>query len=253
MKPFVETSVTLLNRNWPVRVVICFHLLLFFSLNNVHSQNVQLWMEGDGHKQLGESWKYKVTPNFRKLIEAQGWSRLGLKNTFSKKLYPWFAAEVSIDVYYTADQTSADIWEVRPWLATKFVFPKFIDAIHLEKPYFYARLEQRFLWYPEEDTEDQKTRLRLKIGGTFILNNKKLTDKTFYIPWYVEGFHNFNGETFEHHAARDRMSVGLGYVFNPKWRGEFEYIVQGSRNTLEDDLVRTDNIFQLKVNYYFDK
>lgn len=122
------------------------------------------------------------------MVTNQGWSRIGVKNTFSRKIRRWLSAEGGFDVFYTSDPLSVDMGELRLRVAGKFTLPKFIRAIHLEKPYCNVRVEERFLWYPEQDTEDQKTRLRLKVGGTFILNNDKLVEKTYYVPWFWRGF-----------------------------------------------------------------
>ena len=228
-------------------------LLVFMPSINAHAQDAQVWLEADGHKQLSKNWKYTGSPNFRTEATSQGWSRIGLKNTFSRKIRSWLAAEGGLDVFYTSDPVSADIGELRLMLGGKVTLPKFIHSIHLEKPYCDLKVEQRFLWYPEQDTDAQKERLRLKVGGTFILNNDKLVEKTYYMPWYGEGFHNFDGAAFEQNAAKYRFSLGIGYVINPKWRAEFEFIAQDSVDTLAHQFDRTDNIFQFKFQYYFDK
>jgi hypothetical protein len=227
-------------------VILCF-------AHRAHAQDTQIWVDADGHVPLGADWKYKVDPNYRVLAEDEGWTRVGLRNTFSRKHYPWLSPEASLDVYYTADPVSADVEEFRPWLALKFILPKFVHAIHLDKPFFYVRFEERFLWYPEEDTDDQKARLRLKVGGAFLLNSNELTGGTLYAPWYLEGFHNFNGEAFERSSEKDRISIGLGYVFDSAWRGDLVYIAQGAKDTLESGFDKTDNIFQLRVDYNFGK
>lgn len=232
---------------------VCSVLLVFISSINIYSQDAQLWLEVDGHKQLSKKWKYTGSPNSRSEATSQGWTRIGLKNTFSRKIRPWLAAEGGLDVFYTSDPEGVDIGELRFVLGGKVTLPKFIRAIHLEKPYCDLRVEQRFLWYPDDDKEDQKERLRLKVGGTFILNNDKLVEKTYYMPWYGEGFHNFDGAAFEQNAAKYRFSLGIGYVINTKWRAEFEFIAQDSVDTLVHQFDRTDNIFQFKFQYYFDK
>jgi len=70
------------------------------------------------------------------------------------------------------------------------------------------------------------------------------------MPWYIEGFINFTGEAFERFAQRSRVLVGVGYIFNRKFRGEFLHITQRSRNTVEGEFVASDFIFWLLVRYY---
>lgn len=249
----VNIFLKLLKYNWTLWLVVWVAFVMLFPSKIVYAQDFQLWMEAGMHKDFGEYWKYNAVPIFRKYIEQDGWYKIGLKNTFSRKIVAWLTADCGIDFFYTVDNVNTDIGEIRPWLDAKLIYPHFIKTIHLDKLYFSSKIEERFLWYPEEDKDDQKTRLRLKVGGTFILNNEKMVDKTFYMPWYLEGFYNFNGSAFEQNASIGRAMLGLGYVFSPEWRGEFDYIVQDSRNTLEEGFYRTDDIFQFKVDYYFDK
>lgn len=227
-----------------LEVVLCVLLLLAASPHRAHSEDSQLWLDGEGHKSLATHWSYKVSPIYRTELEPDGWTTLGLRNTFIHKHRSWFTPSGSVDGYYTVDPDSPTIVELRLWVAVKFTYPKYIHAIHLSKPYCSLRLEQRFLWYPDSDSNDQKTRLRLKAGGTFLFRNAKMTQGTIYVPWYIEGFHNFNGVAFEYSAAKDRISIGLGYVFDARWRGEFDYIAQGTINSIEHSREKTDNIFQ---------
>ena len=91
----------------------------------------------------------------------------------------------------------------------------------------------------------------MKVGGTFILNNDRLVEETYFMPWSGEGFHNFDGAAFEHNAAKYRFQLGVGYVINPKWRAEVDLITQDSVDTLQRQLDRTDNIVQFKFQYFF--
>ena len=82
------------------------------------------------------------------------------------------------------------------------------------------------------------------------MNNTILEKGTFYIPFYFENFFNFNGEAFERFSSRSMLQLGLGYVVNARCRTEITYYAQRSRDTVEDDFVRTGNIAQLLVRYY---
>ena len=226
-------------------------LLLSLTLTNLQGQEVQAWLDLFGYKEFGKSWEYEGNLGINTVFEDQGWWEYYLCNTFSWKVNKWYIPEGSLELHHTIDPNSSDYIEVRPWLAQKFIFTQFMKRIHLEKPYFYMRLDQRFFWYPGEDTSDAKTRMRLRLGGRFLLNNVKMTEKTIYLPFYFEGFFNFNGEAFEHQAAKARGMVGLGYVFNKRWRSELNYYAQLGRNTIENEVTRTDLIFQLQIKYYF--
>ena len=62
--------------------------------------------------------------------------------------------------------------------------------------------------------------------------------------------YNLNGEALEQKAAQAKASLGLGYIFNDQWMGEFAYKIRLARNTLTDEVSRSDILFQLVVRYY---
>jgi Protein of unknown function (DUF2490) len=221
-------------------------------VRQAYAQDVQLWLDGFVYKSFGKKWEYEGNAGVNKLMQKQGWGDIYLCNTLSWQGPWWYSAEGSLELHYTNDHQASDIIEVRPWLAQKFIFARFVKALRLDKPYMYMRLDQRFLFYPEQDTSDVKTRLRVRFGGRVLLNNSKLTDKTFYVPFFFENFFNFNGEAIERYASRNRTVIGLGYVFNSKWRGEFDYYAQRSRNSIDDEVVKTDIMVQFKVMYYLE-
>lgn len=160
--------------------------------NQSHAKDVQLWMDGFVYKNFAKKGEYEGNVGVSKLLEKQGWGEIYFCNTAAWQASAWYSAEGSLEFHYTNDHEASDIIEVRPWLAQKFTFTQFFKALRIEKPYVYMRLEQRFLFYPEQDTTDTKTRLRMRLGGRILLNSSKLTDKTIYIPFFIENFFNFN-------------------------------------------------------------
>jgi hypothetical protein len=237
-----------------LKQITCLLLLVMSILcvEQSHAQDVQAWLDGFVYKSFGKKWEYEGNVGVNKLLQKQGWGDIYLCNTFSWQGAWWYSAEGSLELHYTNDQQNADIVEVRPWLAQKFIFAQYVKALRVDKPYMYMRLDQRFLFYPEQDTSDVKTRLRVRFGGRVLLNDTKLTAGTFYIPFFFENFFNFNGEAIERYATRNRTVVGLGYMFNSKWRTEFDHYIQRSRNSIEGEIVKTDIMLQLKVLYFLD-
>jgi hypothetical protein len=214
------------------------------------SQDIQGWLDGFIIKEIGNTGVYEGNIGVNKLFQKDGWADAYFCNTFSWDVTPWYMAEGSLELHYTKDPQYTDMTEVRPWIGMKFTYNKFFESIHLERPYFYLRLDQRFLSYLDYDTTEIKTRLRPRIGGRFILKNNALSAKTFYIPFYFEYFVNFNGDALERYASQNRSVIGLGYVFNYSWRAEFVHYTQRSRHSQEEDFEKTDVIFQLQLRYF---
>jgi len=231
--------------NIRLAALLCFLLLPVSS----RSQDVQGWMDGFVVKPFGY-FEYEGNIGINRLLQEDGWGDYYFANTLSYQRINWYLAEAALEFHYTKDPQALNITEISMFLGQRFFFTTFIEKIHLQLPYFYLRLDNRFLNY-EDGTMDQKVRLRPRLGGRFILNNIFIGDNTWYIPFYAEYFFNFNGEAFERYASRNRFMTGVGYAFTQRLRGEFNYYGQRSRNTNEDSFVKTDMMFQVAVRYYF--
>lgn len=237
--------------NHPLRVIKTGLLLISILITqNVYAQNYQAWLDGYIVKPIGNAFENEVNIGMSRLLEKDGWSDYFLCNTLSFTPFGWYMADGSVEFHYAIDPQSQNMTEIKVFLGQKFTWPKYFGSIHLENPYSYMRVEQRFLNYYETDTAEVQTRLRLRAGGRFLLNNTTLSSGTYYIPFYYEGFINLTGEATERFSSRNRVVIGFGYAFNFRWRAEFTYYGQRSRNTIDDSFVKSDNIFQLQLRYY---
>jgi hypothetical protein len=223
--------------------------LLGFCLISIvsNSQDIQGWADVFVTKTFGY-FEYEGNLGTARLLRENGWKDYYFANTISYQRASWYHAEAALELHKTLDPQALNINEISMFLGQKFFFATFIEKIHLQLPYFYLRLDNRYLDY-EDGSADQKVRLRPRVGGRFILNNIFIDDNTWYIPFYAEYFFNFNGEAFERYATRNRFMTGVGYAFTQRLRAEINYYGQRSRNTNEDSFVRTDMMFQIAIRY----
>jgi len=233
-----------------VRTLILFFLLSVPFSNKVFSQNYQGWIDGFIYKNIGNSFLNEVNIGYNKLLQKDGWSDYYIANTLSFNPFGWYVLEGSAELHYIVDPQYQNMTEVRFYIGQEFSWPRFFEKIRLQNPYTYIRFEQRFLNYLEDGTSEEQTRMRMRLGGRFLLNNTTLSTGTFFIPFYVENFINFTGEATERFSNKNRIVFGFGYQFNFRWRAEFYYYGQRSRNTIEDSFVKSDNIFQVRLKYY---
>jgi hypothetical protein len=242
-----------MNRNNPVKgcaIAALFFLHAFIiSSEKASSQDVQTWVDGFVVKPLGY-FEYEGNLGTARLLQTNGWRDFYLCNTMSYQRATWYLAEGSAELHLTKDPLAQDITEVRIFLAQKFFFASYMEKIHLQLPYFYMRLEDRFMSYHDDGTTEQKLRLRARLGGRFLINNIFIDKNTWYIPFSAEYFFNFNGEALERYAASNRFMIGVGHAFTQRWRGELNYYAQRSRNTNEDSFEKTDMMFQLAIRYH---
>jgi hypothetical protein len=114
----------------------------------------------------------------------------------------------------------------------------------------FLRLEGRNLFY-DDGTQDSVTRLRNRLEFQVPLNRPKVTDdgaRYFLIDW--EWFIPLD-DPAERFASRQRVRAGLGYRQTRAWRLEALYIINRSRNTLEDSFTSTDHIVDIRVKRVF--
>ena len=83
------------------------------------------------------------------------------------------------------------------------------------------RIEERFL------PEDFQIRFRYFLGFNIPLNNKTMTNETFYVSAYNEIFLNAQNSIFD----RNRLYGALGYVINKNFRTEAGFMAQTLENT----------------------
>lgn len=228
-----------------ILLISCFHS------GKSSSQDFQGWLDLFLNKPFG-NFEYEGNLGMNKLLENNGWGDYYFGNTLSYQAVGWYLAEAAVELHYTNDPQAQNINEVTVFIGQRFFISNFIEKIHLQLPYFYLRLDNRFLNY-EDGTTEHKVRIRPRLGGRFILNNIYLGENTWYIPFYVEYYVNFNGEAFERYASRNRYVIGLGYSFTNNLRTELVYYAQRSRNTIEDSFEKTDMIFQLSLRYFWRK
>ena len=242
----------ILNKIYSRSVLI--YIIVSFSIvfsGEAFSQDVQAWLDGFIIKRIGKQIDFETNIGYNKLLKEDGWSDKYVCGTLSWQPAGWYSVEGSAEYHITEDPLAYDIREFRYFVGQKFIFVRYIKALRLDQPYFYARFEHRFLDYPADGTSEENMRMRFRLGSRVILNNTSVVPKTWYVPFYFESFINLNGEATERYSSRNRFVVGAGYALNSRWRFELVHYGQRSRHNMEDRFVRTDIMLQLKVMYYF--
>ena len=140
--------------------------LILISFCSAEGQDFHAINDYFANVKFGESWEYEGNAGMEVLLEQNGWFQIYFTNAVSVEVVKWYELEGDLEFYRTTDPISYDISEISASFVQKFIFKRYIHGIHLQKPYFGLKLEQRFLYYPEADTTDNKTRLRFKLGGS---------------------------------------------------------------------------------------
>lgn len=202
-------------------------LIFLVFLDKVHAQNQtanQLWGDYTLIRPISELNKLDVTLGYI-VSSPSAWRRLYVEGVYNHKLrrklflkkrnHTNFIAG-GLSLYHTNNLDTSNSIEIRPSQSFTMIWP---DAKRLQINH-QVKLEERF----EIDTEDWSDtfglRLSYKFKMTFKLNGDLLSfTKGFYLPVSVRLFWNLIGtQQFNDQA---RITPGIGYIFNPKWKGEF--------------------------------
>ena len=213
-----------------------------------YAQNGQIWIDADVYPTFSVNWDYNIEAGYRKYLVTDGWTRYHLKNVFTYKKFNWILFAGALDLFYTKEAVDVDYLEIRPWIQVTARWMTSGEYLNLFRPYFSIRLEERFFRYTDE-TSDQKTRLRFRFGGRFTLNNDFMRVRTWYVPFRFEIFLNVGGAAQEVSAEQNRLTVGIGYIFNSGTRAEFNLTAQNAENTISFSS-STDLIFQFTFKQY---
>jgi hypothetical protein len=205
-----------------------------------------IWFDFYNYFPLTQKLEYDGDLGFRHAFSDFPWSRIYIRPSL---LYRWKKTvrfHGGVKFSYTFQDIVANNFEIRPWLGIKIIFPKIRRFTFRH----FLRVEQRFELNTGKDEWTSQTRLRYKLGLRVPINHPTLIDKTFYVPLSIELFDNAAGDLTERFASRGRFTAGLGYRFDKKWRLEFEYTLQGSRDTRLEGFKGSDNLFHLKLRWY---
>jgi hypothetical protein len=228
--------------------VFFFALFILLFSKTAYAQNGQIWIDADVFPSFSVNWDYNVEAGYRKYLVSEGWTRLHLKNAFTYKKFNWILFTGALDLFYTYEEVSQNYLEIRPWIQVEARWMTAGKYLNLFRPYLGVRVEERFFKYTDKST-DQKTRLRLRVGGTFTLNNDFMRVRTWYIPFRLEFFFSVGGEAQEVSAEQNRLTVGIGYIFNSASRAEFALTAQNAENTFSFSS-STDLIFHFTFRQY---
>jgi hypothetical protein len=89
-------------------------------------------------------------------------------------------------------------------------------------------------------------RLRYRLDTKIPLNTYTLEPGSVYIPLAGELFADLSGDTAEYFSEKNRLSVGLGYVFNQTWTVELGFHREGARTTGEEDFKVSGNVIDIR-------
>lgn len=226
-------------------------LIVFMSFTiRAHTQvNEQLWVEYMLNYGFANNWNLENSFTYSTLMGTPKWRAYDYSAALERSVTNHIDLIAQGTVSYTKQTDNKSTLEIRPILGTRLHFTpnSRVQARLL------LRLEQRNFKNLETQEWSQVYRPRARVEAIIPINKKSyFEDKLWYALTDMEWLFAMD-DVEERFANRFRLRLGGGYRVHYGLRLEFLYMLQESRNTIEDNFVTSDNIFRFRVKQYLRK
>ncbi|MFN3841146.1 MAG: DUF2490 domain-containing protein [Cyclobacteriaceae bacterium] len=213
------------------------------------SVNEQIWAEYMLNYPFAQNWNIENAFTYSTLMGTPKWRAYDYSVTLEWSVNPYVNLITQGIVSYTNQTDPYSTLELRPVFGTRV---QFTPDKRIQTRLF-IRLEQRNFKDLEAREWSHVYRPRARAEAIIPLNKKSyFEDNLWYAITDIE-FLFINQDVEERFANRFRWRIGGGYRIRYNLRFEFMYMLQASRNTLEDDFETSDNIFRFRVKQYLRK
>lgn len=183
------------------------------------------WFMYFGNHRLSERWGIHTEYQWRRHEFVSTWqqslARFGVdyythQNSTLTAGYGWIMSFPYGEQPITQSFTEHRIWE-------QWILNQRAGRLYVNHRY---RLEQRILERPAQDDHVFRQRFRYRLMLTMPLINKELQNNTLFISGYLEPFIGFGKGIGKNILDQNRLSLTLGYRFNPNVNIQAGYLNQ---------------------------
>ena len=243
-----------LNNNC-LRIIIFTSLCAFFLIQSTRlfSQiedeelTYQLWLDYNANYHVSGKFKVYGDVGYRR-ISPDIWTRYYIRPAVSyfhslplkSGKYLTITYHFGIGTFFTNAVDTSNNLEIRPFQGVDLQWPTFkrLQINH------YVRLEEQFE-YTNNDW-DFGLRGRYMIAGIFHWNRETWNKlNNFYLPFHIEFFWNITTTSLNNDLIR--ITPGLGYTFNLKWKMEFSTSYHRTRIDVDNSFETNDIVFRLRL------
>jgi hypothetical protein len=177
------------------------------------------------------------------------WRAFDYTPTLEYSILNWLDISAAVTLAYTAQTEDYNTFEFRPMIGTRIHFTP-NQRILLRS---YLRLEQRNFENLTTKEWDQTYRPRVRFESLIPINRKSYyVDKLWYGIVDVELLFT-KDDVEERFANRFRIRTGIGYRLTSASRFEVLYMLQRSRNGIDEGFSSIDNIVRVRYKQYLRK
>jgi hypothetical protein len=214
------------------------------------SNNGQLWAEYMLNFPFANSFNLENAVVFSTAFTSPRWSSIDYTPTLTYSVLNWLDLVGALTLSYTNQTEDYNTFEVRPVLGTRVHFTP--NRRFLLRTYL--RLEQRNFKNLDTKEWDRNYRPRARVEAIIPINRKSYyEDKLWYAIVDGELLFAPEDDVEERFANRYRIRAGIGYRLSKASRFEALFMLQGSRNGIDEEFTSTDNVIRLRYKQYIGK
>lgn len=230
-----------------------FSLLLLVFLTSLsakaQSPTKQVWTEYMLNYSFANSFNIENAFTYSTLIGTPKWRALDYSPTLEWSLNQYIDIVAQTLFSYTLQTESTSTFEVRPTVGTRILFtPNKRIQTRL-----FLRLEQRNFKDLETKEWEQVYRPRARAEMVIPINKDSyFKDKLWYVITDIEWLYKIE-DVQERFANRIRWRIGGGYRLSYNLRFEVLYMLQRSKDVINDNYETSDNIFRFRLKQFLRK
>ncbi len=199
--------------------------------------NQQIWIDLYPHYYRTKKMEYYGDTGYRTILNEKSWSRVYVRPSLRYHFNRNWELQGGIGFFYIFNADNIDQFEVRPWQGIQLNGPRF-NRFKFKNS---LKLEERWSYLTDSWNAEFEFRLRYKISGSVVLNDK------WGIPFYGEAFLPITGKVEELYQNQGRAGVGLSYKATKDWKLAFVMNWQRSKAGQDEAVGISDYAYQLKI------
>ena len=227
-------------------------ILLCFCFNSSFGQSVgaQVWGEYFLNFPFATVYNMEYNGTYSTVFGSPKWRAIDNSFTVERAFGAYMDVSLTGLVSYTDQTDTYSTLELRPTLGIHYhIIPHRRVSTRL-----FVRYEQRHVKDLEDEEWTQTNRIRIRPELLIPFNRKLFSaDKLWYGMVDVEWFATLDGDQEERFANRFRTRMGVGYRLNYSLRFEFVYVLQQSKDTIDEEFKHADSIFRIRLKQYLRK
>ena len=202
----------------------------------------QLWVDFNPHFYVSEKFEYFGDAGYRTDLQNNLWNEIFARPSLRYRLNDLWELLGGIGFFYVLNKNISDRFEIRLWQGLQLNWPRF-EKIRIKN---LLRFEERFSYITDNWSSSTAFRVRYKLSGKW--DFLKIHSHCFwYIPMYIEIFYPVGNEIEEVFRNRSRAGLGLGYNQSAEWSFAFNFILQTSRTSVNEELIVSDYVYQINI------